>query len=388
MKIARREAALAALGSLLVVLLLLGFNTQRVGLYKDDARQYALMADDLTVSVRLPYNFRVLTPAIVHVMPLPRETAFTIVTALGLSLTGLFGYLYLRALALEWPVASCSTLLLLASGVGTRMLTTPFYVDALTYASEASTLWALQARRERLAIVALVLGTLNRETALLLLPVYWLQAHAWRAQPALASGAGDRWWLRVASLSALPAIALAVVIVLRVAAAGGLAALDQILWTKERTFEQNIPSVQEWFDVFSLFGMLWVLAALHLRDLLDSRVLPLVRRSLAFGLLVILQLTVSRGDESRNLSHLVMIVVPLAALELRRWWNRAGGGLLLLVGVLACLASMVNFRWTAVPVTSVRYAIVGLGSGVVCLVCCVSRRTAATITTAFRGART
>lgn len=70
----------------------------------------------------------------------------------------------------------------------------------------------------------------------------------------------------------------------------------------------------------------------------------LVRRSFVYGALVIAQLAVSRGDESRNLSHLAPIILPLAALELEHL--RGSGDFRLAVATAACLASMVNFRWT------------------------------------------
>ena len=52
------------------------------------------------------------------------------------------------------------------------MLTTPVYVDAVTYLTEAAAFWLL-ARRQFWPFLAVVtVGVLNRETALLLVALY------------------------------------------------------------------------------------------------------------------------------------------------------------------------------------------------------------------------
>ena len=62
-----------------------------------------------------------------------------------------------------------------------------------------------------------------------------------------------------------------------------------------------------------MLGVLWLLALPHLPGPTAFQ-----RRALVYAALVILQLTVSRGDEGRNLSHLFPVVIPLAMLDVQR----------------------------------------------------------------------
>ena len=81
-------------------------------------------------------------------------------------------------------------------------------------------------------------------------------------------------------------------------------------------------------------------------------------------------MTVSRGDEGRNLSHLFPVLVPLAMLDVaapvdggrpvrptagRRDWS------------LACAASMVHARWTFLEPTALRYGLVAGGTSLALL---------------------
>src|SRR5687767_15845674 len=91
------------------------------------------------------------------------------------------------------------------------MLTTPVYVDALTYLTEAAAFWLL-ARRQFWPFVAVVtVGVLNRETALLLVALYLVVEPPTRAT-----------WRRALIVVLLPTAVLGVVVVLKLAAGGVL----------------------------------------------------------------------------------------------------------------------------------------------------------------------
>jgi hypothetical protein len=327
------------------VLVLYALVTQRTGLFKDDTRHYALMAQDPTYLPRLPYAFRVLTPLLVQLMPLETVSAFTVVTLAGLWLCALFLYAFLRALGLGPWATGAGVVLFLGSGATTRALTTPLYVDTLTYLTELAAFYFLLVRREAFFGATLVLGTLNRETTLFLAPVYLLQLRD--------AGRLRRSDLpRVALVLGAPVVALLAVAATKLVANGALVDGAGALAPRARTFEQNVPSLADLADIYSVFGAAWLLAAANLRQ--APRI---IRHGLAFGLLVVLQLAVSRGDESRNLSHLLPLVIPLAALEFQRLPKAPAAGLL-----LACLASVVNARWVILPNAALRYGLVAAGS--------------------------
>src|SRR3712207_3805606 len=111
------------------------FGTARVGLAKDDAAQYTRMADDPTYLARQWYTFRVLTPRLAALWPGDHLAGFTLVTLIGLILAGTCLYAYCRAVGLGRPASLAGAALFAVSGGAVRLLTTPVYVDGLTYAA-------------------------------------------------------------------------------------------------------------------------------------------------------------------------------------------------------------------------------------------------------------
>jgi len=345
-----------------LTLLLFAFCTTRVGLQKDDAGQYYQMAESPAFLARLPYTFRVLSPGLAALWPGDPIAGFTLVTLLALPLAATALYAYQRSIGLGNGAALAGALLFAVSGGAIRMLTTPVYVDAVTYLTEAAAFWLL-ARRQFWPFVAVVsVGVLNRETALLLVAPYLLSAPPnWR-QPAT--------WARPLLAVAIPAAVFLVVVVLKLAAGGVLSGATPLatLAPFARTFRQDIPSLSELFDVYSTLGVLWLLALRHLPGPTSVQ-----RRALVYGALVVLQLTVSRGDEGRNVSHLFPLVIPLAMLEVQRLLNEGGSPLggrvglpqhtpLAILFVVACAASMVHARWTILEPAALRYGLVALGT--------------------------
>jgi hypothetical protein len=341
----RSELAPVAVFSLLALLILYFFATERAGLFKDDTRHYGLMAEDPSYLPRLPYAFRVLTPTLAHLLPFDTAAGFAVVTLAALWLSALVLYILLRRLGCDRCSATAGVVLFLGCGATIRLLTTPTYVDGLTYLTELVAFACLAFGRERLFALTLTLGVLNRETALLLVPVYLLELRA--------AGRLSRSDLpRAALVVGFPLVALLAVAAVKISLAGGPGVALAALETKPRTFVQNVPSFQDLADIYAVFGAAWLLAlfALHQAP-------PLLRRGLIFGALVVAQLAVSRGDESRNLSHLLVLVLPLATLELRR---QAGPGRL--VVALACLVSTVNYRWVVLPNMALRYLLVAIST--------------------------
>jgi hypothetical protein len=353
----RRELLAVALGSLAALLVLYAVVTERSGLFKDDTRLYALLAEDPTQLTRLPYTFRVLTPLLVYLLPFELEVGFTLVTLVTLWLTGGVLYLFLRRLPLSRGSALGGLALFLAGGGTTRALTTPLYVDGLTYLTEMLAFYAVLTRREALFGATLLVGVLNRETVLLLAPLFLLQQRA-------AGRLGRRDLPRIGLVLGLPVLALALVVVVKLALGGAFQQGLEPLRPLPRTFYQNVPSFQDLADIYTLFGAGWLLALAALRG-----APPTLRYGLVYGALVVLQLSVSRGDESRNLSHLLPVVVPLAAVELERHRGPARWAL-----AASCLASVVNFRWAILPLAAVRYGLVTVGTALAGVILLAGRR--------------
>src|SRR4051794_3737923 len=166
------ELAAVTLGAGLLILLLYAFGTTRVGLQKDDAGQYYQMAESASYLTRLPYTFRVLTPGLASLWPGDPVPGFTLVTLLALPLAATALYAYQRTIGLGRPAALAGAFLFAVSGGPIRMLTTPDYVDAATYLTEAAAFWLLASGRFWPFLAVVTIGVLNRETALLLVALY------------------------------------------------------------------------------------------------------------------------------------------------------------------------------------------------------------------------
>jgi len=326
------------------------FATQRVGLQKDDAGQYVQMAQSVDYLARLPYSFRALSPLLAGAWPGGTLTGFTILTLVSLWLACLALYAYQRTLGLVPAAALAGSALFAFSGGAIRMLTTPVYVDSATYLAEATAFLCLALGRYWRLLASVVVGVLNRETALFLVPLYFL-----------ASPPSSRGHLRSGLMLALPLAAFGGLVLLKLWLGGVLGGAVPLttLAPYARTFRQDLPTLPELFDVYSTFGVLWLLGLKNLPGPTHMQ-----RCALVFAALVVLQLLVSRGDEGRNLSHLFVIVIPLAMLELQRLLvsrvpaGEAVGALF----VLACAASMVHARWTIFEPTALRYFLAGAGT--------------------------
>jgi hypothetical protein len=339
-----REWLPVSLVSTVVISMLYLWGTHRAGVFKDDTQYYGRLAENIADPARLPYTFRLLTPWLASIIPLDTESAFTAITIVALVVTATLLYVFTRQLGYDASSSQGALVVFLCSSVVIRMLTTPTYVDSLTYALTIASLLALMTRHDVLFCILLTIGVVNRETALILLPTYLVAR--WPTRDSAA-------WLRAMIVCAIPVIALAIVVVGKLGAMGMLGSgLDGVRSLNYTGYVQRVPRIGDLLDVYSLFGVAWVAI------LLGWRSAPGWLR--VYGTLVVAQLLVSRGDESRNLSHLFPLVIPLVALLLQQARGRGNGVVVALI--LCMIASMVHFRWSWISSDAVRYTLVATGT--------------------------
>jgi hypothetical protein len=339
-----REWLPVSLVSTLVISMLYLWGTHRAGVFKDDTEYYGRLAENLSDPARLPYTFRLLTPWLASIIPLETASAFTAITLPALVATATLLYVFTRQLGYDASSSRGALVVFLCSSVVIRMLTTPTYVDSLTYALTIAGLLALMTRHDGLFCIFVTIGVLNRETALILLPTYLVARWPMRDSTA---------WRRAMIVCVIPVIALAIVVLGKLGVMGMLGSgLEGIRSLNYTGYVQRIPRIGDLLDVYSLFGVAWVAIVLGWRGA------PGWLR--VYGMLVIAQLLVSRGDESRNLSHLFPLVIPLVALLLQQARGRGNG--VVAVVIVCVIASMVHFRWSWIPSDVVRYTLVAMGT--------------------------
>jgi hypothetical protein len=137
-----------------------------------DAYAYVAMAEAPAFFTVAPWGYRVLTPALVHALPLDVVTAFRLVTVAGLLASAILLGAFLRRMG--HGLAACALAVAVFAWLGpTRELVQyPFLVEPVTLALEVAFLLVLVGRggTGTLALVA-VLGALSKELQLLLVPL-------------------------------------------------------------------------------------------------------------------------------------------------------------------------------------------------------------------------
>jgi hypothetical protein len=320
------------------------WGTERAGLFKDDTEYYRRLAENLADPAHLPYTFRLLTPWIVSLLPMERVAGFTAVTVISLVSAAVLVYVFSARLGYSLAACAGALTVFLFSSVVIRMLTTPTYVDSLTYALSMASLLALLTLRDSAFCTLVTIGVFNRETALLLLPSYL--AARWPVR-------GSAAWIRTGIVCAIPMAALAVLLLGKLAAMGLLVdPLEGVLSLNYTGYVQRVPRLGDLMDAFSLFGVAWAVLFLGWRSA--------PRWLLLYGALVLAQLLIARGDESRVLSNLFPLVIPLVARLLER--ARSLGLATMVALVLLIITSTVHFRWSWIHLDSMRYSLVAMGT--------------------------
>lgn len=243
-----------------------------------------------------------------------------------------------------------------------RAVTTPMYVDTVTYALTLAALIALIRGHDLVFCLLVAVGVTNRETALLLLPCYVLDRRSW------ATGAAR---LQAAAICGLPMLILVLLVIGKSFAAGFLSpGADVSSALHYRGATVGLPGLRDLMDLYSEFGILWLVT------LAGAWRAPLVtRRLFPYAGLVVIQVLVARGDESRILSHSLPLVFLVTAMEITAMTRSSPSGiprLVLATGFIVSAAmSMIHFRWVLIPWSSVRYVGVVTGSVVgISLIAC------------------
>jgi hypothetical protein len=137
-----------------------------------DASLYARMAAHPTEFAGGHWGYRLLTPWLVHILPVPQNAAFLLVTIAGLEGTAvLLGVLCLY-LGLGWWGATAGAVLLLSS-LGSTFDTMDFrLIDPLAYLGTMAFLVCLSRRWNVAAALSITLTMLDKEWALFLIPLF------------------------------------------------------------------------------------------------------------------------------------------------------------------------------------------------------------------------
>lgn len=199
-----------------------------------DYRAMAESAPGLTQDVRQPFVFRILGPYVVGLMPFSIDTNFLVLSILlGLALPLLF-YLYLSE-SLASPAIAASGAIFFVSNKYLYGFSSWNYFqidDVLSEIAIVILIWAMIRQKWILFGITLFLGSLAKETPLLVVPVACV--FALQAKPGFQ-------WSR-ALISFVPGIAAFIFLHLALQTSHGRNLLEALL-----TYDQKILAAETWF---------------------------------------------------------------------------------------------------------------------------------------------
>jgi hypothetical protein len=267
---------------------------------------YERMAQDPLAPHTFPFAYRIAIPYLVHVLPAGHDLSFSVLAWLCSGAAGAFLYLAMERLGVARRLSVVLALLfVLSPTLLVESLRQGRNPDAFTALVMCAGLWCVVARARAALLVTVLVGALNRESALFLLPFAYA---VWT----------DRLWnprlLRDVVLLGLPAIGAMVALRLAIPTAGnGYGSVDD-RWALLRQgldgWDVNARRIG------SVAGPMWVMAALALRES------EFARRSLVLVALCVASFPFA-GDWSRVLFVAAPVVFAAGAIALqprRRWW--------------------------------------------------------------------
>jgi hypothetical protein len=277
----------------------------------------------------LPHRFRNLSPLIEWALPLSPHNAAVLVVFVALVATAILLARLCETYGVSASVATVIGGLFLLAPPSVGSLRAPLLVDPVSWLMIVAAV--LLINRPAKAAALIVVGSLNRETALALVPDLWRRSRR--------AGA-------VALLAGVVAM-VAVTFALSAIAGHGLIGHNGSTPPGSSLKHTNAGVI---FDVATTFGLCWLLAFLGLRQ---------TRRPLTalpiYCVLIVAQLLIESA-EPRLVYYLFPVVLPLAAITLCSLSSRTR-----IVVVLATLATFANNQWASVLPKTARYAVVVLG---------------------------
>jgi len=167
----------SVLASVTILLIFVIGNTFIGGFAKmvfSDSLIYFKMSFDPFQSSIAPYMYRLLTPLIIFLLPLNHLLGFIFVNMTALFLTTVLFYYYLKKLDFNNIHAFLGVLFFLLAPTVIYTMYDIALVDFTSFLFFLLAFYAILCKNDKLYLVSLVLGVLNKETILLTLPLYLL----------------------------------------------------------------------------------------------------------------------------------------------------------------------------------------------------------------------
>jgi len=121
-----------------------------------------------------PYMYRILTPFLVYILPFNHIISFTWINLTALFLTAVLLYYYLKKLKFNQFHSFTGVLIFLLSPTIIYSMYYISLIDFLSFLFFLLAFYAILCKNDKIYLVALILGILNKETILFTIPLYFL----------------------------------------------------------------------------------------------------------------------------------------------------------------------------------------------------------------------
>ena len=234
---------------------------------RGDDRIYEDIANHPFATHTFPFGFRLGLPLLVHVLPFAHSSSFTVLAWLAAGAAAAFAYLLMRELGAPWRLAAALALAL--------SISPPFLIVALRHGRNtdiatvalmlAATYFVVRRAYWQLA-VTLLIGASVREAVLFIVPFAYA---IWAVRPI------DRAAAARTAVTALPALVLYAAIRLGVHTVGEAQVPGyggSLISERFTVIKLGLQSAfQEARRLFTVYGPLWLIAPLALREMSFAR---------------------------------------------------------------------------------------------------------------------
>lgn len=296
--------------------------TERKNLLWDDAIGYynlALYFKDLTE--REVCSARILTPFLTSILPFDIIKNFYIICFLSIYLITILFFYFLKELGFDRKLSFIGGIFYIFSFGVKVSFTNPLYIDALSHFFIMAGIYFLKKKNNILYSLCLILGLLNKEVTLFLLPSYYFVNRR--------NSFDLKIFAKFIGLSIfLFGIFFSLNVIYRGSLSGYLFSYLNIEHLRDVWLHHLY--IGALIDIYSSFGLLWLLAIFSIKKI------DFIRKNFVYGILVIFQLIFAH-DEGRLLSYLFPLVIPLSLKTLEKFDTK----FLLLLTILVIM-SFVN----------------------------------------------
>ena len=242
-----------------------------------------------------PYTYRILTPFLVHSLPLSHWTGFTVINSSGIIATGVLMYYYLKKLEFNTLISVLGLIFFLFAPITIYLFYNIALVDSLSFLLFLLAFYAILIENDKIYLITLILGILNKETILFTLPVYFFYT---------LKNQGKTKAIKKAILM----LAIAFIIFISMRYYYGFTSHYSVTGAIDMLkFHANNHSMFLFASYFLTFSSLWLIALMNLNEIKND-FLKISLISLPFIFLQILMAT----DVYRVLAITFPIIIPIS----------------------------------------------------------------------------